>query len=257
MNRLEIQIATHGKDGLASILSRQYPLADGVMYRVGWQGGESRNLADNIIVNGNKVRSLTENRNCLIELSDAEIILFGDNDISYTYAQISNLIASFDNNPAVDFICFRLDRDDKKYPDEIFDITIPKRGYFPSSCEIAVRKSFLDKHNVRFDTRFGLSARFICFEEYLFVNDLLNNGARGIYLPVIIGHHESETSTGTNLDLKREVEIARGAALGIVSPCSAPLRLVVQAYRNKSFQYLFNGLRGYFSVLFRPNRCDI
>ncbi|MDE6644293.1 MAG: hypothetical protein K2K27_09375 [Muribaculaceae bacterium] len=257
MNKIEVQIATHGKDGLITIQNRQYPVVEGVIYRVGWQGGVSYSIADNIIVNGNTARSLTENRNCLIDCCETEIILFGDNDISYAAEQILNIIACFEAHSNVDFVCFKLDRKDKEYPTKMFDIGKPQRCYFPSSCEIAVRKSFLNKHNIRFDTRFGLGARFICFEEQLFINDLLKMGAQGLYLPVIIGRHESETSTGTNPEVKQKVEMARGAAFAMMTPFSGPFRLAVQALRNRSLQYLFNGLKGYFSVLLRPNQRDI
>lgn len=257
MTRLEVQIATHGADGLTPVLNRRYPAVDDVLYRVGWQGGCSCDVSDNMIVDGNTARSLTENRNRLLDCSDAEIILFSDNDISYTSEQILNLIDCFESNPDIEFICFKLDRDDKNYPLEMFDVAEPQRGYFPSSCEIAVRKSFINKYNIRFDTRFGLGARYVCFEEMVFVNSLLKKGARGVYLPVVIGRHESRFSTGTRLELKHKVDIARGAAYALILPVSAPLRLAVQAIRSCSISHLIDGLKGYFNVLFRPNQRDI
>lgn len=250
--RLEVQIATHGDDGMTAILARNYPSFTGVSYRVGWQHGKgSFNYRNDMSVRINKASCLTENRNTLIDEFEGDIVLFADNDISYTSEQLEAVISAFEANPDVGFICFKLDGLDKNYPEREFDMELQPHGYYPSSCEIAVRTSVLKETGVRFDTRFGLGSRFVGCEETVFVDNLLKCGVKGLYCPVVIGTHENDMTTGTNPRLKHRLNEAKGAAVGVTLPWSGVARLVVRAAHNRSFSELYYGLKGYMSVIFR------
>lgn len=248
---LEVQIATHGEDEMQPVLSGCYPSVTRVFYRVGWQGGiESSKPRDDFEVTVNDANCLTENRNYLMAAAESDIVLFADNDISYTPEQLKAVIDAFESNPDIGFICFRLDGLDKNYPGSEFDMSRPAYGYYPSSCEIAVRTSVLRNTGVKFDTRFGLGSRFIGCEETVFVSRLIDAGIKGLYCPVVIGTHKGNITTGSNPELGNRLNEAKGAALGVTMPWSGVPRLFFRSMRNCSLSELIYGLKGYLSVIF-------
>lgn len=248
--KLEVQIATHGLNGMDMIDVGKYPRSSNVSYRVGWQHGTlSLKPRDDFEVMVNSARCLTENRNILIEAAEDDIVLFADNDISYTSVGLKSVIDAFESHPEVGFICFKMGGVDKKYPSGQFFMNKPPKGYYTSSWEIAVRTCVLCHTGIRFDTRFGLGSRYICCEETVFIDRLIASGVKGMYMPVIIGSNDGGVTTGADSIYRNEVNEAKGAALAVTRRWSGLARLLVRSVRNLSASELIFGLKGYFSVI--------
>lgn len=250
--RLQVLIACYEKIGIERIVNANHPQVDGVEYVVSWQLPNGiqpiptalANRPDfNIYIHHDK--GLASNRNHALEAASAEILLISDDDVTYTTDELKQVISAFDNNPSYDIIAFRYDSDHPKTPvfNTSFNLKKPRRGWYISSIELAVRKKAIS--NTRFNEHFGVNSSFVCGEEGLFLHDLMKKGHNGLFLPLTICYHPGAT-TSSRLDPELTIA-AKGAIFLHMHPHTWGLYMLRHALRKpfkSSIQYCMAWIRG-------------
>ena len=195
-------------DGIENLVNR-LPESPGVTYRVGLQTSTQRtgpgalpasweNYAGSrtdIVLHRLRGTGLSKSRNDLIELSDAEMILFADDDIDYIPGFESRLNDAYDEIADADVIVFPYEssRPAKSRSHELYEHNVITAARV-SSIEITARRAALIESGVRFDEGFGLGTDRPSGEEYIFIVDLIRAGKKAINYPTALVSHFHEAS---------------------------------------------------------------
>lgn len=233
---LQVLICAYGKDGIERVASGQHPPIDGVEYIISWQIDVDCQLPeslkrDDFLIFTSSTKGLSINRNIALSKATAPILLISDDDADYSAEQLKTVIDAFSQHPKTDLIAFRYASSSscKKYPDHIFSLSNPPKGYFTSSIELAFRKDSV-KGNIWFNENFGIGAFFPSGEEDVFIKDCLDKGLKGIYIPQDIVRHDMPTTSERNL-FKPSRPQTKGAIFIRLHPYSWPLRMLAHAKR--------------------------
>lgn len=221
----------------------------GVSYLISWQHSENftpaeipeelkRNDIKIVTMNG---RGLSRNRNNAICIASADICLIADDDCTYQQEYFLDVIHTFQTNPTLDIATFKMQQnhESKKYANHTFNLKQYPKGYYVSSIEIAFRRTSV-QGKLRFNELFGLGAPTLqSGEDNIFIHDALKMGLNCQFFPITIVEHNHPTTSTTGVS-KVGVIMAEGAYIGIAYPLTAPLRLLLKAYRlNKANQLGF------------------
>lgn len=149
-------------------------------------------------------KGLSANRNHCLDIvsglerivSQEEICLIADDDVTYYVDSFDNILSAFAKNNDIDIASFRIKTPEgqpmfKMYPDKAFIVNrIPLWGkFYFSSVEVAFRFDSVCK--IRFDEDFGVGSGKWSEggEETIFLSDCLKNGLKMMYIPeYIVGH---------------------------------------------------------------------
>ena len=176
-------------------------------------------------------RGLSLSRNRALYNASEEICLLSDDDVIYRPDLAEILSRAFEENPGADIITFQANDPDgrplKNYPRKSTRLNLLSASRV-SSIEIAFRRSSAIKAGLRFDTLFGLGAKYPIGEEYIFITDALKRGLTVIHLPIPILTHPLESS-GRRHD--ERTTFARGAMFARVFGWTAFLIDVVFALK--------------------------
>lgn len=263
---LDVLIATHRPEGILRVANMNLPTVNGVRYIVSWQASGDTPvppvLSDRPDIEIHRVNSigLSRNRNHGISVSKADIYLIADDDLHYTSSQLREVVDAFSDRPQMDIAVFRYNTDgNKKYPPQECPLLPYPKGYFPTSFEIAVRRSPRTTA-LRFDERFGLaSGVFHSGEEDIFILKARDMGLDMRILPITVTHHDGPT-TGTGKIRDCKVVNAMGALIVYLHPLSFPLRIPLKALRlsnagQTSFTTALTGLlKGAFIASFKVRK---
>ncbi|HNT27664.1 MAG TPA: glycosyltransferase family 2 protein [bacterium] len=211
--------------GLALLVVEQIP--DRQDAPLSEEGSSSAPQTGRLRVLSYRERGLSLSRNRALDNASGDICLLSDDDVRYRPDLADILSRAFEENPEADIITFQATDPDgrplKNYPRRATRLNILSASRV-SSIEIAFRHSSVLKSDLRFDTLFGLGAKYPIGEEYVFVTDALKRGLTVIHLPIPILTHPLESS-GRKHDAK--TTFARGAMLARVFGWAAlPLDLV-------------------------------
>ncbi|MCM1369400.1 MAG: glycosyltransferase [Candidatus Amulumruptor caecigallinarius] len=256
---LQVLICTCGSEGINRVANGIHPRVPKVEYLVSWQNSNGLPLPESLERTDFRIvraagKGLSKNRNTAFAHSTAPLILISDDDLDYTVEGLENVIESFRRHPETDIITFQYDSvlGKKNYPDHSFSLATPAKGYFVTSFEIALRrKSIFCK--VWFNENFGIGAPFPSGEEDVFLQDCLNVGLTGIFLPVTIMRHDGTTTSERNLMLASRPE-TKGAVFLHLHPRDWFLRMIAHTIREipmwrkgvvpSPFSYCLNWLKG-------------
>lgn len=138
------------------------------------------------------------NRNNLMMRSDADIILFADDDVIYDDGYADIVLKAFEEHPEADGITF----DVVPVPDTINPDLNKKwhriRWY---NClkygapRLALRMRVLREKNIYYSLLFGGGAKYSSGEDSLFIADCIKNGMKLYGCPKQIGHVTFDTSS--------------------------------------------------------------
>lgn len=247
--RLEVLICTCRPDGIVRVAQMGLPRVGGVGYLVSWQepGGaalpaELAGREDMRVVTLDGL-GLSRNRNNALRHATGEILLMADDDVRYFADQLRAVIATFDQNPEVDYASFRYSGlDGKRYPREETDLSASlPRGFYQSSIEIAFRRE--KAASLYFNEDFGLGAPlFAAGEEELLLLRARSLGLRCRFFPLTISVHP-EQSTGVAAPTEGSLR-ARGVVVALRYPLGWPLRFLAGAWKSaKTAAQRFTALR--------------
>lgn len=174
------------------------------------------------------------NRNAALADVSTPLLLFADDDLTFSAQGLTKLAKRFEDEPDADFVCLRL-------ADETGQ---PRKRYSPDgtrvrwwNCgkvgtpELALRPAAFVAKGLTFDSRFGAGMPDYLGDEYIFLCDALRAGLRGRHVDLTVASHPA-LSSGTRqaldtMDIRRRVLVR---ALGRWK--SWPVRLIF-AWRHR------------------------
>lgn len=260
--KLQVLICTYGREGLQRIAAASHPRVAGVEYIVCIQENPIKDEypapkkleRPDFKHFSTLTKGLAVNRNIALSRATAPLLLISDDDADYTPEGLNTVIDAFRDNPQADIIAFEYTSSSlqKHYPTASFSLAHPPKGYFISSIEIAMRRKAV-QGNIWFNENFGVGATFPSGEEDIFLQDCLDNGLNGIFIPQIIVRHDGTTTSERNLMLPSRPQ-TKGAVFLRLHPKDWPLRMITHAIREyplwrkcvvpSPFSYCVNWIKG-------------
>ncbi len=246
--KLQILICTYG-ERLHGIDPKCMPQLDGVEYLICCQNPDNLDMwetARTLASRGDtevhffcdKGGSL--NRNHTLDMATAPYVLVSDDDISYSAEGLKSIIDMFDEDPTLDMITTRSlisggEPERHIYPADGHDLAVPFRFYSPIAFEIALRRSAIELHGLRFSPLSGIGAPYLCCgEENFFFINAVRNGLKGRFADIAVSTHRGNT-TCTHSATKPGVIRTKGAVMFFDRGFFGGLiRLPIEACRSKS-----------------------
>ncbi|NDI99871.1 glycosyltransferase family 2 protein [Flavobacterium sp. LaA7.5] len=163
-------------------------------------------------------KGLSKSRNLALDNAKSSLCVVADDDVVFKPDFEDNILNAFNAEPDAALISFRtetaLGKLYKKYPEYRKTDLKPIDCLNIMSVEMVINKPVIDQHNIRFDERFGLGAKFEMGEEAVFINELYKNKLKIVKEPkVMVAHTEDTTHTKMNLSDKYYVQGALFTAL--------------------------------------------
>lgn len=143
-------------------------------------------------------RGVSKSRNKLLDLADADICIFADDDMIYDNDYEKKIIDAFNENNDAEMIIFYVgnynkNREENKHIGNkkinILDIMRAR------TSGVAFRKSIIKNYNIRFNENFGQPNKFKKGEDTIFLADCLKKGVKIYSVDKKIGSVKNETST--------------------------------------------------------------
>jgi glycosyltransferase involved in cell wall biosynthesis len=166
---------------------------------IDWQGSRFQALSTRKDFRFEELNSkgVAKSRNRAIDLSQAEYLIFSDDDITFSEQGLQEAIAYLDGNPDVALLLGQATDESgvlrKRYP-----ATVTKLGSLNSAraatYEMIIRVSDIRRLGIRFDEDFGAGAKNYLGDEYIFVVDLIRAGGKAIFAPITLAQHPTESS---------------------------------------------------------------
>lgn len=234
---LDLAMVTHTPEGLLRILDIKLPEVEGVKYVVSWQSHGDAPVPDEIAarkdiqVHRFDGTGVSNNRNNAISFCTGDIILFADNDVTYSAEGLRAVITAFEQNPDVDLATFRSARESAcVYPatETKLGLKLPK-NYYVCSIEIAFRRSTAGFLRCHPDLSFG-SRWFQGADDEIFLWNAIKVGLNCRFFPVTICRHD-HPSLGTKAKLNDSNLRAAGCVIAFYYPRTAFLRIPLKAWR--------------------------
>lgn len=152
-----------------------------------------------IVIIESETRGVGINRNIALQYANADIVLFSDDDIVYADGYVDKILDAFKKQQDADAIIFSFEItkngnvvSDQREKDERLKFTNALKY---GAVALAVRQSFIKKHNIHFSEIFGGGCMFSCGEDSLFIKDLFKKGARIYTNSYILGKCSYDSST--------------------------------------------------------------
>ena len=142
------------------------------------------------------------NRNIAISKSYGDLILFCDDDVTYTTNFQNEILNQYIANPDMDFITFAYSHnpDMRSFASKFSPVSFKhnlKSILKIGTIEVSVRRSAIVNKNIKFPEDMGACAKYFLCDEPVFLSQLLKQKCNGMYCPIIIGYHPMESSGST------------------------------------------------------------
>lgn len=186
MNREDISIAKTANISCGAVIANQ-------------ANREAIETVGNLKMITTKSRGVGLNRNIALLASDAEIVLFGDDDLVYNDDMPESVIAAFQANPDADVILFGLEM---SKDGQVYETRRPKNHRVRiwqamrfGTCRIAARRRALVQHGIMFNQNFGGGCPFSSGEDSLFLKACFDKGLKVYSNEYILGTCAKDSST--------------------------------------------------------------
>lgn len=145
-------------------------------------------------------RGVGLSRNTALLRSEADIILFSDEDIVYDEGYAKKVLDAFESRPYADMLIFNMRVCEERFTyhnDKEKRVRAYKAGRYPT-YSFAIRREKLFKTGVTYSLLFGGGAKYSAGEDSLFLMNCIKKGLRVYALPIEIGEEKSRPSTWFN-----------------------------------------------------------
>jgi hypothetical protein len=149
---------------------------------------------------------VTASRNAAIREAAGEVLVFGEEDVTWLAPGLESILATFDDNPRLAVFLGRAQDEDgalrKRYPAFREPATIWNSARV-GTIELAVRPELIRRAQVWFDEEFGAGTPNFLGDEYIFVADANRAKLKCDYFPITFSQHprdSSGTRFGTDAD---------------------------------------------------------
>ena len=192
--------------------------------------------------NGKRVRCLSMaergvglSRNTALMRSDADVCLFGDEDIVYETGYEKTILQAFEKHPEADVLLFNVKVCDERrtyWNDSYGRVWGFNSGRYPAYAIAARRKGLVAK-NLSFHLCFGGGAKYSNGEDSLFLRDAVKAGLKIYKTPEVIGEEIPRPSTWFQ-GFNDKFFYDRGVLYReLYGPFVAPLRAWIWLSRNR------------------------
>ncbi len=190
-------------------------------------------------------QGVTASRNAAIREAAGEVLVFGEEDVTWIPGGIAEVLATFDDNPRLAVFLGRAQDETgalrKRYPAIREAATVWNSGRV-GTIELAVRTDAIRRAGVSFDENFGAGTENFLGDEYIFVADANKARLKCEYFPITFSQHPMDSSGmrfGTDADAR-----ARSRVFDRVFGWFAPVPRALLWLRNPiRFGSLSRGLR--------------
>lgn len=199
-----------------------------------------------------KDRGVGKSRNLAIENSDADILLFADDDVVYDDGMERAVVRAFEEHKDSDILLFNLESLNPERPEFMAEqeIKVSRLNFLRYGAQkIAVRADIMNKNKLRFSLLFGGGAKYQCGEDNLFLIQSIKAGLNLLAVPVKIGCVMHEVSTWFK-GYDEKYFFDRGVLFGAMFGLSAPIYLLLLDIKNNNryevpfFKRYIKGLKG-------------
>ena len=142
-------------------------------------------------------RGVGLSRNTALMRCDAEICLFGDEDIVYDDAYEKTILEEFEKHPESDVLLFNVKVCEERrtyWNDSFGRVRAYNSGRYPAYA-IAARREKLHAKNLSFYLCFGGGTKYCNGEDSLFLKDAIKAGLKVYKTPALIGEEIPRPST--------------------------------------------------------------
>ena len=164
-----------------------------------WSYAESQSESYRIRMLSSNTKGVGINRNLALQLAEADILLFADDDVTYYDGTLQGVIDAFRELPDADVIFFGIDMTRNG---EIFDRrrNRVKRLHIWNAlrygaARMAVRRDAVKKKRLSFSTLFGGGCRYCSGEDTLFIVDAIRSGLRVYSHSYVLGSCAKDSSS--------------------------------------------------------------
>lgn len=169
-------------------------------------------------------KGVAKSRNQAIRSAKTELLIFGDDDVTFHPEELAKAIAKFEKDPTLVLLLLAA-KDEKgnprkQYPGGENKLTLLNSAR-AATYEMMIRVDLVRQLEVSFDEKFGAGADLYLGDEYIFISDLIKAGANCEFAPIFAATHPSDSSGerwGTPSDRR-----ARAAVFDRVFGSTAPL----------------------------------
>ena len=147
-------------------------------------------------------------RNAAIREATGEVLVFGEEDVTWLPKGLVEVLATFADNPRLAVLLGRANDETgalrKRYPAIRESATIWNSARV-GTIEVAVRPEMIRRANVTFDENFGAGTRNFLGDEYIFVADANRAKLKCDYFPITFSQHPKDSSGtrfGTDADAR-------------------------------------------------------
>lgn len=199
-------------------------------------------------------RGVGKNRNTCLFYSDADILLFADNDVCYYDGYAEKIKEYYEKNPKADIVIFNFK--EKRGEEALHDInTKTKKARLRDIVKfgtwaVSARRESILKARISFSLLFGGGAKYSCGEDTLFLTDCYKKGLK-IYLSNItlgeVIHKESTWYTGLN----EKYILDKGALFKAMSPRNYKFLIYYHAFKHRQLYSGFGSIREVVKIMIR------
>ena len=215
-SRLQVQVVTMGQKDF-SLLEKMNIQCDALIGNQGMMDNsvsETQYRGHNVVMYSWRETGVGLNRNNLLMRSNAEIVLFSDDDVVYDDGYVDTILDAFDRHPEADGVFFdifhQLAHADPR-PNGSWHRARLYNSMHYATPRLALRGKAIREANICFSLQFGGGAKYACGEDSLFVAQLLRAGLRLYACPARIGvlteERESTCFTGYTEQFLRDVGV--------------------------------------------------
>ena len=142
-------------------------------------------------------KGVAKSRNVVLNNTQTKYLLFADDEIVFLSDGIKSAIAYLESNPNCDLVLAQA-VDTKGLLRKAYPKAETKLTRFNSAkaatYEMIVRVETVREKNISFDETFGAGVQNYLGDEYIFIADALRAGLKGLFLPIVIATHPTDSS---------------------------------------------------------------
>ena len=160
-----------------------------------------------------KSTGVAASRNAAIREAIGEVLVFGEEDVTWLTKGLAEVRATFDDNPRLAVLLGRANDETgalrKRYPAIREQATIWNSARV-GTIELAVRTDLIRRANVWFDENFGAGTENFLGDEYIFGADENRANLKCDYFPITFSQHPKDSSGtrfGTDADARARAHV--------------------------------------------------
>ncbi|MBP3706136.1 MAG: glycosyltransferase family 2 protein [Clostridia bacterium] len=196
-------------------------------------------------------RGLSINRNIAMLYSDADILVFADDDQVFVDGYEEIILKEFRVHPDADGIKFYCESTNPKRPMAYKRppefVRAKKKGIMSAGVPgFCIKKTFLQKNNITFNCILGSGAKIICGEDSVFLSELLKHKAKIYLSPTLISlinQGESSWFKGYTEQYFNSIGYVYSCIYGILSPLAIIRRALILKRKKECDLKLYEILR--------------